>query len=62
MEAVALGPHRELECPERLVACLYCNLKVPLSQRGEHQGTCGNRTVTCNLCTGTFKRNSTLLL
>ncbi|ELR16182.1 ubiquitin domain containing protein [Acanthamoeba castellanii str. Neff] len=49
--------HREFECPKRMVGCLYCSLEVPFDQRGEHQGVCGNRTVTCSLCHTRHKRN-----
>jgi hypothetical protein len=52
-----LQVHKEFECPKRLVSCIYCELQVPLDQRGEHQGMCGNRTVTCSLCHARHKRN-----
>ncbi len=53
----AMQVHREFECPKRMVGCLYCSLEVPFDQRGEHQGVCGNRTVTCTLCHTRHKRN-----
>jgi hypothetical protein len=53
----AMQVHREFECPKRMVGCLYCSLEVPFDQRGEHQGVCGNRTVTCSLCHTRHKRN-----
>ncbi|KAL6057190.1 putative retrotransposon hot spot (RHS) protein [Balamuthia mandrillaris] len=58
LESNKLMQHKEEECQLRLVPCLYCNLKVPLPQRGEHQGMCGNRTMRCNLCMHPFKRNA----
>jgi len=49
--------HKEFECPKRFVSCLYCALQVPFEHRGEHQGICGNRTVTCSICSTIQKRN-----
>lgn len=49
--------HRRDVCPLRCVACAYCPLLVPLSNRGVHQGQCGNRTASCKRCDHAGKRN-----
>jgi len=48
--------HREHDCKNRLVKCLYCPLRIPLETRGAHQERCGSRTVHCSHCDQTIQR------
>eukprot|EP00842_Homolaphlyctis_polyrhiza_P005289 jgi/Hompol1/5761/HPOL_002792-RA len=58
-----MAHHRRFECPERLIICRFCHLRVrsgPLSRTakdlylgsnlGEHESECGARTIECIKC------------
>jgi hypothetical protein len=58
-----LASHRLKQCPDRLIICRFCHLRVkagPLSKLGkdlllgggitEHESECGSRTIGCVKC------------
>jgi hypothetical protein len=51
--------HKRFQCPERVVTCRFCHLKVRAGPQivtrtgehvGEHEESCGSRTVKCDAC------------
>ncbi|KAL3321954.1 hypothetical protein AABB24_039531 [Solanum stoloniferum] len=52
MEREALAVHKGENCPQRLVACEYCEFPLPAIDLFTHQDVCGNRTELCQLCNG----------
>ncbi|KAJ3342934.1 hypothetical protein HDU93_000593 [Gonapodya sp. JEL0774] len=51
-----LSLHRHTECPERLILCKFCHLRlragptVGFRGESEHEAECGARTITCAKC------------
>ena len=56
LEQLPLHIHKEHDCDFRLVKCVYCPLKIPFRERGEHQQMCGGRTTLCSHCGNTVLR------
>eukprot|EP00475_Leptophrys_vorax_P034256 TRINITY_DN5504_c0_g1_i3.p1 TRINITY_DN5504_c0_g1~~TRINITY_DN5504_c0_g1_i3.p1 ORF type:complete len:159 (-),score=13.80 TRINITY_DN5504_c0_g1_i3:194-670(-) len=56
LEPETLQVHKKHECQLRLVRCIYCPLRIPLVERGPHQGDCGNRQSYCRICSEPLKR------
>jgi hypothetical protein len=52
----AMVEHRRSTCALRLVPCLYCPLKLVVSERGPHQHECGTMRSVCVLCADTIQR------
>ncbi|XP_025884548.1 uncharacterized protein [Solanum lycopersicum] len=52
MEREVLAVHKGENCPQRLVACEYCEFPLPATDLFTHQDVCGNRTELCQLCNG----------
>ncbi|KAK4726244.1 hypothetical protein R3W88_031161 [Solanum pinnatisectum] len=52
MEREVLAVHKGENCPQRLVACEYCEFPLPAIDLFTHQDVCGNRTELCQLCNG----------
>ena len=42
--------YKTTDCPERLIVCYYCQLKVKASDYMEHVAVCGSRTDVCKKC------------
>ncbi|CAN6306590.1 unnamed protein product, partial [Urochloa humidicola] len=42
--------HKSEKCPQRMVACEYCEFELPAIDLNEHQDVCGNRTEHCQTC------------
>ncbi|CAD6203672.1 unnamed protein product [Miscanthus lutarioriparius] len=42
--------HKGEKCPQRIVACEYCEFELPAVDLHEHQDVCGNRTELCQTC------------
>ncbi|XP_006658059.2 XIAP-associated factor 1-like [Oryza brachyantha] len=42
--------HKGLQCPQRMLACQYCEFELPAADIFEHQDVCGNRTEYCQPC------------
>ncbi|KAF0913493.1 hypothetical protein E2562_023241 [Oryza meyeriana var. granulata] len=42
--------HKSEQCPQRIVACEYCEFELPAVELHEHQDVCGNRTEFCQTC------------
>ncbi|KAG8099203.1 hypothetical protein GUJ93_ZPchr0013g36972 [Zizania palustris] len=42
--------HKGLQCPQRMLACQYCEFELPAVDIFEHQDVCGNRTEYCQPC------------
>ncbi|KAL6593814.1 hypothetical protein ACP70R_012353 [Stipagrostis hirtigluma subsp. patula] len=42
--------HKSERCPQRIVACEYCEFELPAVDLHEHQDVCGNRTEYCQTC------------
>jgi hypothetical protein len=54
--------HKERDCPQTVIVCRFCHLKVHQGTRvtdgrdillgiyNEHEATCGGRTIECQLC------------
>uniref|UniRef100_A0A0E0D0R0 TRAFD1/XAF1 zinc finger domain-containing protein n=1 Tax=Oryza meridionalis TaxID=40149 RepID=A0A0E0D0R0_9ORYZ len=42
--------HKSEQCPQRIVACDYCEFELPAVELHEHQDVCGNRTEFCQTC------------
>ncbi|BAT03017.1 uncharacterized protein [Oryza sativa Japonica Group] len=42
--------HKGLQCPQRMLACQYCDFELPAADIYEHQDVCGNRTEYCQPC------------
>ncbi|KAG2551802.1 XIAP-associated factor 1-like isoform X1 [Panicum virgatum] len=42
--------HKSEKCPQRMVACEYCEFELPAVDMNEHQDVCGNRTEYCQTC------------
>ncbi|PHU01177.1 hypothetical protein BC332_30964 [Capsicum chinense] len=45
-----LAVHKGENCPQRMLACEYCEFPLPAIDLIEHQEVCGNRTELCHLC------------
>ena len=56
MSADEQAKHRRNECRFRCVPCLYCDMLVPLLERGAHQGECGARSAQCARCSFVTQR------
>jgi len=50
VEVVSMDIHKEFECPNRMVSCIYCELKLVVSEIEEHQQKCGDITEPCPQC------------
>lgn len=50
MEREVLAVHKDESCPQRIVACEYCEFPLPAIDLFIHQDVCGNRTELCHLC------------
>ncbi|XP_060173332.1 uncharacterized protein LOC132604030 isoform X2 [Lycium barbarum] len=50
MDRELLAVHKGENCPQRIVACEYCEFPLPAIDLSEHQEVCGNRTELCHLC------------
>ena len=46
----AIARHKESECPEGLVGCEYCQLKVLRKQLPAHERECGSKSTPCPVC------------
>lgn len=53
----ALAQHREHECPEGLVGCPYCELRVLRKQLRAHEQECGAKSTHCPVCGATVAKN-----
>lgn len=42
--------HTGIQCPQRMLACQYCEFELPAVDLFEHQDVCGNRTEYCQIC------------
>lgn len=42
--------HTGIQCPQRMLACQYCEFELPAVDLFEHQDVCGNRTEYCQTC------------
>ncbi|KAL5678342.1 hypothetical protein ACJX0J_014473, partial [Zea mays] len=42
--------HTGIQCPQRMLACQYCQFELPAVDLFEHQDLCGNRTEYCQSC------------
>ncbi|KAM7275077.1 hypothetical protein ACFE04_016943 [Oxalis oulophora] len=42
--------HKGESCLKRIVACEYCNIRLPAEDLFEHQDVCGNCKKVCNKC------------
>ncbi|CAO2147592.1 unnamed protein product [Urochloa humidicola] len=42
--------HTSIQCPQRMLACQYCEFELPAVDLLEHQDVCGNRTDYCQTC------------
>ncbi|KAF8668973.1 hypothetical protein HU200_052185 [Digitaria exilis] len=42
--------HTGIQCPQRMLACQYCEFELPAADLLEHQDVCGNRTEYCQTC------------
>jgi len=42
--------HTSIQCPQRMLACQYCQFELPAVDLLEHQDVCGNRTEYCQPC------------
>ncbi|OEL22598.1 hypothetical protein BAE44_0016381, partial [Dichanthelium oligosanthes] len=42
--------HTGIQCPQRMLACQYCEFELPALDLFEHQDVCGNRTEYCQTC------------
>ncbi|CAM0907149.1 unnamed protein product [Alopecurus aequalis] len=42
--------HKRMQCPQRMLACQYCEFELPAVDIFEHQDVCGNRTEYCQPC------------
>ncbi|TVU37444.1 hypothetical protein EJB05_10759 [Eragrostis curvula] len=42
--------HTGIQCPQRMLACQYCEYELPAVDLFEHQDVCGNRTEYCQEC------------
>ncbi|CAD6222775.1 unnamed protein product [Miscanthus lutarioriparius] len=42
--------HTGIQCPQRMLACQYCQFELPAVDLYEHQDVCGNRTEYCQSC------------
>uniref|UniRef100_K4A0C9 TRAF-type domain-containing protein n=2 Tax=Setaria italica TaxID=4555 RepID=K4A0C9_SETIT len=42
--------HTGIQCPQRMLACQYCEFELPVIDLLEHQDVCGNRTEYCETC------------
>ncbi|EER97670.1 hypothetical protein BDA96_02G422300 [Sorghum bicolor] len=42
--------HTGIQCPQRMLACQYCQFELPAVDLFEHQDVCGNRTEYCQSC------------
>jgi len=45
--------HTSIQCPQRMLACQYCQFELPAVDLLEHQDVCGNRTEFVNLAGST---------
>ncbi|KAF3632096.1 putative MADS-box transcription factor 27-like [Capsicum annuum] len=50
VEREELAVHKGENCPQRMLACEYCEFPLPAIDLIEHQEVCGNRTELCHLC------------
>ncbi|XP_006366434.1 TRAF-type zinc finger domain-containing protein 1-like [Solanum tuberosum] len=50
MEREVLAVHKGENCPQRLVACKYCEFPLPAIDLFMHQEACGDKTERCHLC------------
>lgn len=50
MEARFLERHKAEDCPSRIVQCMYCEMKLPMGKRAEHEVKCGDLTESCSNC------------
>nr|ACG34990.1 TRAF type zinc finger domain containing 1 [Zea mays] len=50
IERVRWDLHKGEKCPQRIVACEYCEFELPAVDLHEHQDVCGNRTELCQTC------------
>ncbi|XP_078430634.1 TRAF-type zinc finger-like protein isoform X2 [Wolffia australiana] len=50
VERENLALHRGQICPQRIIACDYCEFQLPAVDLYEHQDLCGNRTEYCDEC------------
>ncbi|GJN10807.1 hypothetical protein PR202_ga28934 [Eleusine coracana subsp. coracana] len=42
--------HTGIQCPQRMLACQYCEFELPAVDLFEHQDVCGSRTEFCQEC------------
>ncbi|CAA6657825.1 unnamed protein product [Spirodela intermedia] len=50
VERKSLALHRGERCPQRIIACEYCEFPLPAVDLYKHQDMCGNRTEFCDAC------------
>lgn len=53
----ALAEHRASECPEGLVGCPYCELRVLRKQLPAHERECGAKSAPCPVCGTAVAKN-----
>ncbi|KAJ7532083.1 hypothetical protein O6H91_14G071400 [Diphasiastrum complanatum] len=50
MERVMIMSHEHDKCPQRLLACVYCEFPVAAADLETHSNVCGSRTELCIPC------------